>query len=109
MQVIYKETITPKQAFETFKKAVYDPTPSPRVERIMSTMNLRQDVNDTIEYVIINTRHQSDDDGKLTWIVVVVVVSAVLLIGVLVLRKIKGWHSDAPTIKRSYNLENTAA
>jgi len=87
VQIVYKSTIDSSQAFDTFKKAIQDPAPTSRASRIINILNVKREK--VIELVEVAPRQAVGDVDKMTLIVLVVVLAAVVFIAGVVALKVR--------------------
>jgi len=107
VQVVYDPTISSSQAFYTFEKAIQGGN-----QRITNILSLRGEKS--IVYIDIVTPSQPHDNEKLTLIVIVVVLAALLFVGMLFglklrnMRQVPATTTPAATVKSFENPTMTA-
>lgn len=87
VQVIYKPTINSNQAFDTFKKAIHEPAPTARAQRIINILQVRREK--IIDYIDVEPMRENTDVDKMILIVLVVVLAAVVFISGVVFLKVR--------------------
>jgi len=84
VQIVYRSTVDASQAFEIVKSAIQNP-PTARASRIVEILNIRREK--IIEVVEISPKAAQGDVDKMTLIVLIVVLAAVVFIaGVVALK-----------------------
>jgi len=98
VQIVYKSTIDSSQAFNTFKKAIQEPAPTAR--RMINILNIKREK--VIELVEIAPRRAVGDVDKMTLIVLVVVLAAVVFIAGVVALKMRQVRRAAPAATATF-------
>ena len=89
--ITYKPTITSSQAYNIFKKAIHNPIPTPRASNLIVDI-LKVNREKAIEYIEISLPHATGGEQKMTTILLVVLLIAVLFIAgvfVFVIRRMR--------------------
>lgn len=99
--VKYADTVTPEQAFTTFKQLLKAPASTTRVQNVLQITQEK-----TIEYVPFVRQGEKADTEKLILIVVVVVLFVVVFIAGVTLFKVKQVRQQASNTRPAAGFEN---
>jgi len=99
--VKYADTVTPEQAFTTFKQLLKAPASTTRVQNVLQITQKK-----TIEYVPVVRQGEKADTEKLILIVVVVVLFVVVFIAGVTLFKVKQVRQQASNARPAAGFEN---